>query len=71
MDAFARETRRLGNTRNNCRCAIRGVKLVYNQFLSARLLNAETNLFNAVNQLAKSKRRDVSDMSVVGTNQWR
>ena len=40
---------------------------IYNQFLSARLLNAETNLFDAVNQLAKSKRRDVSDMSVVGT----
>jgi len=40
---------------------------IFNQFLSARLLNAETNLFNSVNQLAKSKRTNVSDMSVIGS----
>jgi len=40
---------------------------IFAQFVSSRLANAENNLFEAINQLAKSKRRDVSDISVNGS----
>ena len=40
---------------------------IYNQFLSSRLANAENNLFEAVNNLGRSKIDDVSDINVSGT----